>query len=357
MSLFSIIKPALHALDPESAHQLTIKCLSKGLYPRLKPVQSRLLQTTLWGLEFQNPVGLAAGFDKNAEAIAPILNMGFGFTEVGTVTPKPQAGNPRPRVFRDSKNQAVINRMGFPNKGVEVFKQNIKDFKNNKNSPTGIVGLNIGMNKDQTEPAEDYSALIEELGQYADYFTINISSPNTPGLRNLQSRENLMPLINSIKSARNNHCDTETPPPLLVKLAPDLTMKQQEELAQTVIDSGIDGIILTNTTLERPTFLPEKFRNEMGGLSGKPLTDTSTKIIGNFYKLTQGKVPIIGVGGVSSGKEAYEKIKAGASLVQIYSALVFQGPELANKINRDLLTLLQHDGYDHIRGAVGSAHR
>lgn len=357
MDLFKLAKPVLHALDPESAHQLTIASLKKNLHPKYTPVDDPCLKTKLWHLNFDNPLGLAAGFDKNAEVIAPILHMGFGFTEVGTVTPLPQDGNPRPRVFRNTKNQAVINRMGFPNLGVEVFKDNIKAFRKNKDAPTGLVGLNIGMNKEQTEPADDYCALIEAVGKYADYLTVNISSPNTPGLRDLQSRENLLPLINRIKSTRKNHCDTDKPPPILIKLAPDLTMRQQEELAKVVLEAGIDGLIVTNTTLERPTFLPDKFREQKGGLSGKPLTAQSTKIIGNFYKLTQGQIPIIGVGGVSSGKDAYDKIKAGASLIQLYSALVFHGPALVNKINSDLVTLLRHDGYDHIKGAIGAAHR
>lgn len=206
MSLFSIIKPALHAIDPETAHGLTIQSLKSGLYPHYKKLDDSRLTTKLWNLNFQNPVGLSAGFDKNADVIAPILNMGFGFTEVGTVTPQPQKGNPRPRVFRNVQNEAVINRMGFPNKGLDVFKQNVCAFKKKKNRTTGIVGLNIGMNKDQPEPADDYCALIKELGKFADYFTINISSPNTPGLRNLQTRDNLLPLINRVKTARKNHC-------------------------------------------------------------------------------------------------------------------------------------------------------
>ena len=192
MNLFKLAKPVLHALDPESAHQLTMCALKKGLHPRLKAVDDPCLKTKLWHLKFDNPLGLAAGFDKNAEAIAPILNMGFGFTEVGTVTPLPQDGNPRPRVFRNAKNQAIINRMGFPNLGEDAFKENIKAFRSHKDAPAGLVGINIGMNKDQTEPAEDYCALIEALGKYADYLTVNISSPNTPGLRDLQSRENLL---------------------------------------------------------------------------------------------------------------------------------------------------------------------
>ena len=353
---FSCIKPLLHALPAETAHGLTIKSMKAGLSPKYQQVTNDSLRVKLWGLDFANPVGLSAGFDKNAEVIAPTLNMGFGFTEVGTVTPNPQSGNPRPRVFRDVKNQAVINRMGFPNGGLDIFKKNVKAFRRHKNAPQGILGLNIGMNKTQTEPAEDYSALIESLGDLADYYTINISSPNTPGLRNLQSREHLLPLINAVKTARKNNCDRENPPPILVKLAPDLDEAQQEELAQAVMDAGVNGLILTNTTLARPEDLPEDFRAQQGGLSGAPVRDKSTEIIGSFYKLTKGQIPIIGAGGVSSGADAYAKIKAGASLVQLYSALVFHGPALVNQINHDLIAHLKADGFDNIDDAVGLGH-
>ena len=280
--------------------------------------------------------------------------MGFGFVETGTVTPKPQEGNPSPRIFRDGKNEAVINRMGFPNKGCDVFKDNIEKFLAQRPRPSGLVGINIGMNKDQKDPAKDYCSLLRHLGAYGDYFTINISSPNTPGLRNLQQRDNLLELVTLIKEERRKSCDKTFPPPLLVKLAPDLDEAQQSEIAETVLEAEIDGLILTNTTLERPDFLPEKFRNEMGGLSGKPLTEKSTSIIRNFYKLTQGKIPLIGAGGISSGADAYEKIKAGASLIQLYSALVYHGPELANQINRELLHLLEKEGFKSITEAVGT---
>lgn len=327
-----------------------MKC---GLSPQFTAVDDPRLKVTLWDRQFPNPVGLAAGFDKNAEVIGPMLNMGFGFVEVGTVTPKPQAGNPRPRVFRNAANEAVINRMGFPNKGYDVFKDNIEKFLDQKPRPTGLVGINIGMNKDQKDPAKDYCFLLQKLGSYGDYFTINISSPNTPGLRNLQQRDHLMELITRVKEVRSKSCDKTFPPPLLVKLAPDLDEAQQEELAQTALDAEIDGLILTNTTLARPDFLPEKFRSQTGGLSGRPLTAKSTEIIRRFYKLTKGKIPLIGVGGISNGHDAYDKIKAGASLVQLYSALVYHGPELANEINQELLVYLERDGFSSVTQAVG----
>jgi len=350
---FKYTKPLFHALDPETAHKAGICAMKNGLHPQFDPIDDPRLKVTLWDRQFPNPVGLAAGFDKNAEVMGPMLKMGFGFVEAGTVTPKEQAGNPRPRVFRDPKNEAVINRMGFPNKGLDVFKTNIEKFLDQKPRPAGLLGVNIGINKDQAEPAKDYCKLLKHLGSYGDYFTINISSPNTPGLRNLQTRENLTNLINNLKEQREKSCDKTFPPPLLVKLAPDLDEAQQEELAQTALDAEIDGLILTNTTLERPDHLPERFRAEMGGLSGQPVRDKSTNIIRSFYKLTKGKIPIIGAGGISSGEDAYAKIKAGASLVQLYSALVYHGPELANQINNNLLTYLKRDGFNSITDAVG----
>lgn len=353
---FKYTKPLFHALDPETAHQVGLLAMKKGLHPQYDALNDDRLKITLWDRQFPNPVGLAAGFDKNAEVMGAMLQMGFGFVEVGTVTPKPQAGNPRPRVFRDATNEAVINRMGFPNKGLDVFKKNIENFLEQKPRPKGLIGINIGMNKDQTDPAADYCHLLHALGAYGDYFTINISSPNTPGLRNLQARENLLPLLERIKEQRRISCRKDFAPPLLVKLAPDLDEKQQEEIASTVMEAGIEGLILTNTTLARPTYLPGKFRDQMGGLSGKPLTDKSTEIIRNFYALTKGKIPIIGAGGISSGQDAYDKIKAGASAIQIYSALVYHGPELANQINQDLLKLLERDGLTSIKDAIGADH-
>jgi len=353
---FSTIRPALHALKPEDAHTVTIKCLQYGLTPRQDVIDDERLYTNLWDLTFKNPVGLSAGFDKNAEAIKGLFDLGFGAVEVGTVTPNPQAGNPKPRVFRDVKNDAVINRMGFPNKGLRVFKENVEKYLTHKSENKGVLGLNIGMNKDQTEPAEDYCNLINALNRYADYFTINISSPNTPGLRNLQQRENLLPLIEKVRAARDKLSDENTPP-LLIKLAPDLKEDEQGDVAKSLMEAGIDGIILSNTTLARPDFLPEGFRGEMGGLSGKPLTEKSTDIIHNFYKLTKGTIPIIGVGGISSAQDAYDKICAGASLIQIYSGLIFQGPDLIYDINKGLLDLLDKDGFNNLSEAVGSKNK
>jgi dihydroorotate dehydrogenase len=354
--LFNISKPFIYSLDPEKAHHMTVCALKSGLFPKLKKVDDERLRVSLWGKEFSNPVGLAAGFDKNAEVIAPMFDIGFGFVEVGTVTPKPQMGNPKPRLFRNVADEAVINRMGFPNEGVSVFRKNMEKFVNKPSKPDGIVGINIGMNKNQNDPVKDYLLLLRELSDVSDYLVVNVSSPNTPGLRDLQQKDHLLELLGQLNEEREA-LEIEEKPPILVKLAPDLGEEQQEEIAKALVKAKVDGIILTNTTLERPENLPEKFRGETGGLSGKPLTSKSTELVRNFYKLTKGKIPIIGVGGVSSGHDAYEKIKAGASLVQLYSAMVFKGPSVAVNICNDLLNLIELDGFSSIEEAVGSDHK
>jgi dihydroorotate dehydrogenase len=350
--LFKIAKPFLHKMDPENAHQMTLKALKTGVMPCPARVSDPRLKTTLWGRVFPNPLGLAAGFDKNADVVGQMLHMGFGFVEAGTVTPKPQEGNPRPRVFRDAENEAVINRMGFPNGGLDNFRRNIEKFFETKPRPPGIIGINIGMNKGVEDPAKDYCQLVRALGSYADYLTVNISSPNTPGLRNLQSRENLVPLLIRIMDERAKACGKDMPP-LLVKLAPDLTNDQLADVAACLLECKVDGVILSNTTLDRPDYLPANFYEQQGGLSGRPLTEKSTDIIKRFYKHTDGKLPIIGAGGISSAEDAYAKIRAGASLVQLYTALVFQGPELVSDILGGLVRLLEKDKIDHISKATG----
>lgn len=356
--LYEKIRPLLFRLDPETAHNLTIKTLKTGLYPRPQPQPSYdpALSVRLWGKTFPSPLGLAAGFDKNAEVIKPMLGLGFGFIEVGTVTPKPQHGNPRPRIFRAPVYEAVINRMGFPNKGMLAFKDNLGRFFEDDPPHNAIIGINIGMNKSQKHPAKDYRVLVRQLGPMADYLTINISSPNTPGLRDLQKREPLLNLLGQVKDERDKACGL-VPPPLLLKLAPDLDDKQQEELAAAVMEAGIDGLILTNTTLSRIKGLPRAFSGEKGGLSGKPLRPLSTEIIRNFYRLTDGTLPIIGLGGISTAADAYEKIRAGACLVQLYSALVFHGPDVVKEITKGLKELLEKDGFATITEAVGADHK
>lgn len=343
-------------MDPETAHQMTLRGLRSGMMPCPVRVDHPCLKTVLWDRTFPNPLGLAAGFDKNGEVIGPMLNMGFGFVEAGTVTPKPQEGNPRPRVFRETGCEAVINRMGFPNGGAANFRHNIEHFLESRPRPAGIFGINIGMNKGVEDPAKDYCSLVRMLGNYADYLTVNISSPNTPGLRNLQARENLMPLLARILEERDKSCGKDNAAPLLVKLAPDLTEGQLKDVADCLLESGVDGVILGNTTLDRPDELPAHFHEQQGGLSGRPLTGKSTEIIRRFYAHTEGKLPIIGAGGISSAEDAYAKIRAGASLLQLYTALVFQGPQLVADILNGLVRLLEKDGLDDITKAVGKDH-
>ncbi|HOO51486.1 MAG TPA: quinone-dependent dihydroorotate dehydrogenase [Alphaproteobacteria bacterium] len=356
-TLYHALTPFLFLLAPENAHQLTLKAL-RWTPPSLlnlffQKKTSSALEVCLWDRRFPNPVGLAAGFDKNAESINSLFSLGFGFVEAGTVTIKPQSGNPTPRIFRCPEQKAVINRMGFPNGGVALFKSNLEKFLSRKPRAKGVLGINIGMNKDQTEPAKDYTSLIRTLAPMADYLTINISSPNTPGLRNLQEKGPLTELLTAVLEERKKSCGSN-PPPLLVKLAPDLNDQQLEEIASVVMTLKIDGVILTNTTLERPEYLPQDFANEKGGLSGAPLTQKSTAIIRKFYQLTNGQIPIIGVGGISNAQEAYDKIRAGASLVQVYSALVYEGPGLANRINKELAELLKKDGFKSLEQAIGA---
>lgn len=358
MSLYNLARPLLFRMDAENAHGLTLKALKAGIVPTQKAVDDPALRVTLWNRTFANPLGLAAGFDKNAEVVAPMLRLGFGFVEAGTVTPKPQTGNPRPRVFRDATFGAVINRMGFPNGGMNAFQANFTAFLSRKPRPAGIVGINIGMNKSTLENGEDiardYCVLVRQLGPMADYLTVNISSPNTPGLRDLQRRDAFLELTGKILTERKAACGTDNPPPLLVKLAPDLSEQQIEELAAAALESGIDGLILTNTTLDRPDYLPRPFVGEKGGLSGRPVRDKAQAVTAAFYRRTGGRLPIVGAGGITDGNDAYARIRAGASLIQLYTALVFHGPAVVHRINQQILTRLHADGFTHISQAVGA---
>lgn len=358
MALFDLARPFLFRIDPERAHELTLRALQSNLVPAPARHDDPALRMTLWNRVFPNPVGLAAGFDKNAQVIGPMLALGFGFAEAGTVTPRAQDGNPRPRVFRDPANNAVINRMGFPNQGVLAFHENLTRFLDRKPRPAGIIGVNIGMNKSSIEtgidPARDYCHLVKQLGPLADYLTVNISSPNTPGLRDLQSRTAFLDLTGKLLEERTRACGNANPPPLLVKLAPDLSAEQREELATAALESGIDGLILTNTTLDRPANLSPDFSTEKGGLSGAPLRDKALGVLSDFYRLTGGRIPLIAAGGISTGDDAYARIRAGASLVQLYTALVFQGPAVVHKINTQIKKRLQSDGFSHLSEAIGA---
>ncbi len=351
LDLFKITRPFIHALSPETAHNAALFALSKNLLPAAKVEINPLLTQNIFGLEFKNPVGLAAGFDKNAAAVDALLRQGFGFVEAGTVTPRPQDGNPKPRIFRLSADKAIINRLGFNNNGLEIF---VKNFSK-RDKKLGVAGANIGKNKDTADAASDFVLGLQAVYPYADYITINISSPNTVGLRDLQAKEQLGELLSQLTTAREAASKIhQRRVPLLLKIAPDIDGGQREDIAQTVIKYAIDGLIVSNTTISRPDILQDAQKSETGGLSGAPLFALSTAVLADMYRLTDRKIPIIGVGGVASAEDAYEKIRAGASLVQLYSALIYQGFSLVREINQKLPALLKRDGFSHISEAVGA---
>jgi dihydroorotate dehydrogenase len=344
MTLHDVAARALHVLDPEDAHRLSIAGLEAGLGPRAG-AGDVALATTLAGLALPNPVGLAAGFDKNAEVAAAMLAAGFGFVECGTVTPRPQAGNPRPRLFRLSEDRAVINRMGFNNVGLEGFMANLGRRKG------GVAGANIGANKDAADRIGDYVTGLQRLWGLADYFTVNVSSPNTPGLRALQTGEALAELLGRLGEARaalSGHA------PVFLKVAPDLEDTEVEAIAEAVAAAGVDGVVVGNTTLSRPPSLRSRWRGEAGGLSGAPLMELSTRVLGQFHAAARGRFALIGAGGIASGADAYAKLRAGAAAVQLYSALVFEGPSLVTTIRRDLAQRLKADGFASVAEAVGA---
>jgi dihydroorotate dehydrogenase len=347
---YCIAGPFIRFLNPETAHDLVIGALRAGLVPSPKSFESSLLKQSVWGRPFSNPIGLAAGFDKNAQAVDPMLAQGFGFVEVGSVTPQAQAGNARPRLFRLPSDNAVINRLGFNNDGIDKVASRLE-----ARARKGIVGVNLGKNKETKDAISDYREGMLRLAPLADYIVINVSSPNTPGLRSLQRREPLQTLLESVLQARWQVAP-KNPPPLLLKIAPDLGEEDKSDIAQVSLKTGIDGLIATNTTIERPKSLIDKNARESGGLSGQPLLEPSTRVLSEMYKLTAGRIPLIGVGGVASGADAYAKIKAGATLVQFYSAMVFYGPGRVQMIKRDLATLLAADGFSSISEAIGSDH-
>ncbi|HTH96351.1 MAG TPA: quinone-dependent dihydroorotate dehydrogenase [Stellaceae bacterium] len=352
MSLANLALPLLRLLPAESAHGLTIKLMKAGFAPRDHEDDLALAQE-LWGLRFRNPVGLAAGFDKNAEVPDIALRAGFGFAEIGTVTPRPQPGNPLPRLFRLPEDRAVINRMGFNNEGLEAAMARLA--RRSRGTSRGPVGANLGKNKDSTDAVEDYRLGIAAAAPLADYLVVNISSPNTPGLRDLQRKSALAELIEAVQTTRDGLA-LGNPPPILLKIAPDLAPEDVEDVAAIARDFLLDGVIISNTTIARPESLKSRNAPEPGGLSGKPLFEPSTVLLGQFYRMTSGKIPLVGVGGISSGAEAYAKIRAGASLVQLYSALVFEGPGLVRRIKDDLLRLMRADGFKTIGEAVGADH-
>ncbi|MFN3524770.1 MAG: quinone-dependent dihydroorotate dehydrogenase [Paracoccus sp. (in: a-proteobacteria)] len=325
----------LHRLDPERAHDLSIRALEMGLVPlRGSPPSSDLLRTQIAGMDLPNPVGLAAGYDKNARVVTALGRAGFGFIEVGAATPRPQAGNPRPRLFRLREDRAIINRFGFNNDGAEVIAARLAA------RPAGIpVGLNIGANKDSTDRAADFARVVEVAGDAADFLTVNVSSPNTERLRDLQGAKALEALLRGVLAARDLLPHRR---PVFVKIAPDLTDAEIADVAVVACDLGLDGIIATNTTLSRDG-ISGPHAAEMGGLSGQPLFARSTRVVAQLYRLTGGRLPIIGVGGIGSTDEAWQKLRAGASAVQIYSAMIYQGLSLAPRIAEELDARLRQD--------------
>jgi len=341
--LFPLLRPILGLFEPERAHRLTLIGLKTGFGPRDRTPDPVSLNVDLFGLQFKNPLGIAAGFDKNGEVPDAMLAMGMGFAEVGTVTPRPQAGNPRPRIFRLADQGAVINRLGFNNQGHAVLRRRLEA----RRQRGGIVGVNIGANKDAVDRIADYEIGIRTFEDMASYFTVNISSPNTPGLRALQGRGELEVLLTRVLKARTTRV------PILLKIAPDLTAADRADIAAVALDLNLDGLIISNTTIMREGLVSGTLAHETGGLSGRPLFALSTEVLADLYRLTGGKMPIIGVGGISSGAEAYAKIRNGASLIQLYSALTYQGPALVARIKRDLAAALQRDGFARIADAVG----
>lgn len=335
----------LHRIDPETAHGLAMRALNAGLVALPGPITTPRLRTRIAGLDLPNPVGLAAGFDKNADAMATLCRAGFGFLEMGGVTPRSQTGNPKPRLFRLTPDRAVINRFGLNNLGAPALAERLKD------RPAGcVIGLNLGANKDSADRALDYVEVLETCGPHVDYVTVNVSSPNTENLRDLQGRAALWALLTGVMDARGRLARHI---PVFVKIAPDLTDAELGDIAEVALASSIDGIIATNTTTSRAG-LTSPQRSQTGGLSGAPLFEPSTRILARLSQLTDGHLPLIGVGGVGTGAQAYEKIRAGASAVQLYSALVYQGLSLVPRIARDLDALLARDGFASVADAVGS---
>uniref|UniRef100_A0A8C5DV40 Dihydroorotate dehydrogenase (quinone), mitochondrial n=1 Tax=Gouania willdenowi TaxID=441366 RepID=A0A8C5DV40_GOUWI len=326
----------------ETAHVLAVKMIGLGLVPFNRYRDPASLEVNILGLKFKNPVGIAAGFDKHGEAVDGLYKLGFGFVEVGTITPKPQDGNPKPRVFRLPADDAIINRYGFNSCGLSEVQTRLKAREQiqEERSKAGLpLGINLGKNKLSRDAGVEYSEGVRVLGPLADYLVVNVSSPNTPGLRDLQGKAELHQLLHMVLKERDA-LQEEHKPPVLVKIAPDLSAQDKQDIADVVTELGVDGLMVSNTTVSRPETLQDPQKSEIGGLSGQPLKDLSTNTVREMYNLTKGKVPIIGIGGVASGQDAMDKIRAGASLVQLYTALAYQGPPVVIKIKRELEQLL-----------------
>ncbi|MBV8939627.1 MAG: quinone-dependent dihydroorotate dehydrogenase [Alphaproteobacteria bacterium] len=346
---YRLLRSLLFSLPPEVAHRWVIAALRLRLPPAARAAPPGSLRINAFGMNFSSPLGMAAGFDKNAEACDALLAQGFGFVETGTVTPQAQQGNPRPRLFRLAEDEAVINRMGFNGGGVEAFVRNLR-----RHRRSGIVGANIGKNRDSADAVRDYVTLLEAVSPHVDYVTVNISSPNTAGLRALQERDALDALLQALMEKR------EALPrrlPLLLKIAPDLTDGQREAVAEVTLARKVDGLIVGNTTTARPPGLKSPWHGETGGLSGKPLFSLSTEMLRDMYRLTGGRVPLVGVGGISSAADAYAKIRAGATLLQLYTGIIYQGFGLVREIHEGLAEYLARDGFAALAEAVGTEKR
>jgi len=345
--MFSILRPLLFKVDPETAHDLAIKSVKFNPLPNkmFEVEDEEILNIELLGKKFPNPIGLAAGFDKSAEAYNSLFKLGFGFVEIGTVTPLQQLGNPKPRIFRLEEDSALINRLGFNNDGMEIIKDRIKLEKKE-----GILGINIGPNKNTKEQKNDFCLGLNFFFDIADYITINISSPNTQGLRDFHDSEKLKELLISLNKVKK---DKKTSIPLLLKVSPDINDNYISEITEVAMKNSVSAMILTNTTNGNRESLLSETKKEEGGLSGEPLQEISTEMIKKFYKVSNGKIPIIGVGGVNSGKSAYEKIIAGASLLQLYTSFVYKGPFIAKNIKKELIEILKSEGIKNIKDIVG----
>ena len=340
MSLFGLVRPLLFGLDPEFAHQLTVNAL-RYVLPKKSIAIDPIISSHCAGVQFASPIGLAAGFDKDAEVARAMLGLGFGFVEVGTLTPLPQGGNPKPRLFRLAEDEAVINRMGFNNGGQAAAHPRLARIRN-----SGTIGVNIGANKDSVDRIADYVTGVRAMADVADYLTINISSPNTPGLRGLQDKGQLLALLDAVRDARGAHG-----PPLFLKLAPDLESHAIDDIAEIAVPR-VEALIISNTTLDREG-LRSRFAGEAGGLSGAPLKTLAHRRLRDFQSATGGAIPLIAAGGIASAEDAYARIRSGASLVQLYSALVYHGPGLAGVITKGLKALLIRDGFTNVTQAIG----
>jgi dihydroorotate dehydrogenase len=343
-AIVSGLLPLLRGIDPERAQQLAICALRFGLAGRMRGADDGVLAVDVLGRRFTNPIGLAAGFDKNAVAVQALIRLGFGFVEVGTVTPRPQPGNLKPRLFRLDTDRAVINRLGFNNAGLDAYCARLAALPRN----AGVLGANVGINKYGAEPERDYPAMIDAVAPYADYVVINVSSPNTPGLRDLQGEAQLRTILRAVAMEVPNR------PPVLVKIAPDSTGEALAAIVETCVDEGIQGLVVSNTTTSRPIGLRSPLAQESGGLSGAPLFQLSTAMLARAFLLARGRLALIGVGGVSTGEDALTKIRAGASLVQLYTAFAYAGPVLIPRLKRELAAALREAGFTSIKDAVGS---